>query len=76
MAWIKKQTLPILKKFSLETATTKEELEKATGKLVEESHGIKKTFNTKRLENFVKVVEKKNTTNFSPQPEEYDRIEE
>jgi len=46
--WRENITLPILKKFSIELATNISELQLATKKLIDESHGIKAEFADKR----------------------------
>jgi len=46
--WKENISLPILKKFSIELATNIAELQLATKKLIDESHGIKAEFAEKR----------------------------
>ena len=71
--WRSNISLPILKKFSIEVASNMTELQDHTSKLINESHGIKKEFGVKRLKAFVDKVEKRNSKQFNPQPEEYDK---
>jgi hypothetical protein len=73
--WRTNISLPILKKFSIEIATNMQELQEHTSTMINESHGIKKEFGVKRLKAFVDKVEKRNSKQFNPQPEEYDKIE-